>query len=114
MSKEHILFIIGWILSPFTWWNDVLINIPISYLLASLTSYFLPKFFVHSVVIYYWLTNILGIFLMFKAGKELIRQKKINLKTIIFTIISMVIYSIILIIFERMSFIKPFKMDHVF
>jgi len=63
------------------------------------------------MIIYYWLTNILGIFLMFKGAKELITQEKINFKTITLTLISMLIYSIILIILERTNLLKPFKLD---
>ena len=31
IAKGGILAIIGWILSPLTWWNDPLVNIPIAY-----------------------------------------------------------------------------------
>ena len=30
-----ILFVVGWVFSPLTWWNDGLINLPIAWLLAS-------------------------------------------------------------------------------
>ncbi len=108
MDKGYTLFIIGWILSPFTWWNDLFINIPISYLLASIISFFYPKSFIYAIVVFYWLTNILGILLMFKGARELVLQKKINHKKIALTIVFMVIYSVILVLFKKTNFLKPF------
>jgi hypothetical protein len=100
-------------LSPFTWWNDLFINIPISYLLASIVSFFYPESFIYATVVFYWLTNILGILLMFKGAKELVVQKKINHRKIILTVVFMIIYSIILVVLERTNLLRPFfKCNH--
>ena len=31
LLKGGILAVIGWVLSPLTWWNDLLVTIPIAY-----------------------------------------------------------------------------------
>ena len=62
-----ILAIIGWILSPLTWWNDLLVNIPIAYGFAYLFSLISESLFLPFMVIGYWITNFLGLFLLHKG-----------------------------------------------
>lgn len=64
-----LVALIGYILSPASWWNDGLINIPISL--------FIAKFFEVAgiplrlgFIIAYWATNALGVFLMIWAGSQ--------------------------------------------
>lgn len=43
--SHAVIFFIGWILSPLTWWNAQFVNIPLSYLLANLLFYIFPLHF---------------------------------------------------------------------
>ena len=38
---NRFVFFVGWILSPFTFWNDAFVNIPLSYVAASLLARFI-------------------------------------------------------------------------
>lgn len=60
-------------LSPATWWNDVFVNIPIAYFLASIVAWVWPKAFLISFVVSYWGTNFLGSWMLYRGGKELIK-----------------------------------------
>lgn len=55
---------VGFLLSPLSWWNDLLINIPLAYFLASPLGLINRKIFIVGFVGFYWLTNLLGFVLM--------------------------------------------------
>lgn len=66
------VFVVGFILSPLTWWNDLLINLPIAWLMASV---FPRSCFEPAVITSYWLTNIIGLLLMHSSGKAMLHGK---------------------------------------
>ena len=101
------VFFVGWLLSPLTFWNDALINIPISYLCASLTSRVLPGNFIVLTLVYYWLSNVLGLCMMAASGHAVIKEGRGLLKGIIDLLATIVVYSGILIILGRAGFLKP-------
>lgn len=100
-----IIAFIGLMLSPITWWNDPFVNIPISYLAASIISDFSTKLFSLSFVIFYWLTNILGIFLLYIGGERVIKDKFSGKKQFI----TIIIYSLIILLLSIAGLIKPFS-----
>lgn len=60
-----IVFLVGYILSPLSWWNDLLVNIPLAYGFAELFSLFLGRaWFPALFAVGYNITNIAGILLM--------------------------------------------------
>lgn len=101
------LFFIGWVLSPFTFWNDIFVNIPLSYICANLAVRFIPARFLNLVLIFYWLTNILGIAMMYLAGKNILTGKKGIVREMVKLVITMALYSIVLIVLYRVGILKP-------
>lgn len=102
------VFIIGWLLSPFTFWNDVFINIPLSYLLASLFSWFFPTRFLLLVLVFYWLSNGVGVYLMYIGGRQIITWGRGHLlRETLKLLIAIMAYSIILIVLDRCGILKP-------
>jgi hypothetical protein len=65
-----ILAIIGFLLSPLSWWNDLFINLPLALAFGWVISLFYKPAFEFSVVVGYWLTNVLGFVLMQKGGQH--------------------------------------------
>jgi len=59
--REGVLITIGYILSPLSWWNDSFVNIPIAYLFGCLFTLISPKLFLPSMIIGYWITNVVGL-----------------------------------------------------
>jgi hypothetical protein len=55
---------IGFLLSPLSWWNDPLVNIPIAMAIGWLASFISPRCFLPFAIIGYWSTNVLGLVLM--------------------------------------------------
>ncbi|MDB5266603.1 MAG: hypothetical protein JWN89_418 [Parcubacteria group bacterium] len=64
-KKLHgFIALIGFLLSPLTPWNDIFINIPLAYVFASLVSLVSKAYFLPSIILGYWLTNVLGLLMM--------------------------------------------------
>jgi len=68
------LALIGFMLSPLSWWNDLFVNVPLALAFAWLVSWFYRPAFGASLVIGYWLTNILGFILMHKGAQKIVSE----------------------------------------
>ncbi len=103
-TKGVILGVIGYILSPLSWWNDLIINIPLSYGFASLFGLISEKLFFPMMIIGYWGTNVLGLFLM-HHGINLATQKKegINIKNQILMVSG---YTILIVVLVKLGVLK--------
>ena len=101
---NRFLFFIGWLLSPLTTWNDLLINIPLAYLSASLLFKIVPVNFALQVIIFYWLSNGLGILLMYITGRSILKEKRLNFRSVLITLL---IYTIALFIMDKIALLKP-------
>ncbi|MEI6970215.1 MAG: hypothetical protein WCL44_01745 [bacterium] len=62
--KYTLIGVLGFLLSPFSWWNDVFLNIPIAYVLAFPFSLVSKSLFLPALIGAYWITNIIGLLLM--------------------------------------------------
>lgn len=114
--KENLnrgVFFMGWALSPFTAWNDVFVNIPISYMLASLFMRRININFINLVLVFYWLTNIVGIFLMYLSGKNIFTGGKGVISESLKILLTMVAYSVILALLGKTGLVKPLSFGMV-
>ena len=66
------LAFVGFMLSPLSWWNDLIVNVPLALVFAWLVSFFYPPAFKSCVIIGYWLTNVLGFILMHKGAQKML------------------------------------------
>ena len=69
------LSVIGFLLSPLSWWNDLFVNVPLALAFAWIVSLFWPAAFSASFVLGYWLTNILGLILLQKGAQQTLTDK---------------------------------------
>src|SRR5438046_2123875 len=70
-----ILAMVGFMLSPLSWWNDLFVNVPIALAFAWLVSFFYRPAFEVSLIVGYWLTNVLGFILMHKGAQTMLAKK---------------------------------------
>ncbi|MDP3790999.1 MAG: hypothetical protein Q8R38_03025 [Candidatus Omnitrophota bacterium] len=108
---RNIVFFIGWMLSPLTSWNDIFVNIPISYLCATLVIKFIKLDFLHLVLIFYWISNGIGMLMMFFSGKSIMKEKGSRLKALEALLLTVIIYTIIIIILEKIGILKPLTLS---
>ena len=62
--RGGLFLIIGYLLSPLCWWNDLFFNLPIAYVFGYICSLFSPNLLLPCSIVGYWLSNIAGILLM--------------------------------------------------
>jgi len=105
--RTRIAFFVGWLLSPFTFWNDCFINIPLAYLMANLTIKIIKVDFLMTVVVYYWVTNILGVILMYMTGRELLSKTSSIVREAVKLVAAMIIYSAALVALYHFNILKP-------
>src|SRR5262245_23408917 len=68
--QGSLLAWIGFMLSPLSWWNDLFVNVPLALAFAWFIALFYPPAFEPSVLVGYWLTNVLGLVLLHKGGRR--------------------------------------------
>ncbi|BAZ88111.1 hypothetical protein NIES806_43450 [Dolichospermum compactum NIES-806] len=73
--RGGFLLMLGYLLSPLCWWNDLLFNLPIAYFFGYLCSLLSPKLLFPCTILGYWLSNIIGILLMQYGSVDMFQQK---------------------------------------
>lgn len=58
------LIVIGYLLSPLCWWNDLVFNLPLALGFGYVCSRPYPEAFMPLTVVGYWLSNVIGFMLM--------------------------------------------------
>jgi hypothetical protein len=96
-DRNWLLVVIGWQLSPFTEYNDPIVNIPLAWLLAALLQGVFGWERKHTLVPCYWFTNFLGILLLvigLKRSKRALTVTKAEIAKLISVtlIFSLVLY----------------------
>ena len=71
-----VLGLIGFLLSPLSWWNDAFINLPLAVGFGWLVALVYRPAFEAAVVVGYWLTNVLGFVLMHKGAQKLLKDEQ--------------------------------------
>jgi len=104
---RNTVFFIGWVLSPLTFWNDAFVNIPLSYLIANLLFRFIKTDFLQLVLVAYWFTNVVGLGIMYAAGKDVAKGRAGVIKGVFSLLVTSVIYSLIIVVLGRLGIIKP-------
>ncbi len=109
-NKRHLLSIVlvttGFILSPLTWWNDLVINIPLAYFISLPFSLLHESLFLPSFIVGYWFTNLLGFLLMHWGGERLLHKENRTI-SIKHSLMVSLLYSIIVIILVLLGWLEP-------
>jgi hypothetical protein len=104
--KGGFFLVLGYLLSPLCWWNDLLFNLPIAYGFGYACSLLSPKLLLPCSIIGYWLSNIVGILLMQFGSKEIFQKEpqEHNLKKELFTgLISSTAYTLLIILLIQLK-----------
>jgi hypothetical protein len=78
-SLGALLAFAGFILSPLTWWNDLFVNLPIAYGVGWMASKISRTFFLPGLIIGYWMTNVLGLVLLYLGTAETLNPEGMRL-----------------------------------
>ena len=111
MNIKNILykavFFLGWVLSPLTFWNDAFVNLPLSYLMANVIIKFIPFNFLITVLVSYWVTNILGVMMMVLSGVKIFKAGKTAAQVFLELFLTVALYSFVLIILNHFGILRP-------
>jgi len=105
------LAFIGYMLSPLSWWNDLFVNWPLALVCAWVVSWFYKPAFTASLILAYWLTNVLGFVLMQKGGAKIISEedKPYSRKCLIRDLAISLLYTVLIVALVKMGVIGPIQ-----
>lgn len=106
-----MLGVVGFLLSPLSWWNDLFINVPLAVGFGWLVSLVQRSWFEPAVIVGYWLTNIIGLVLLQKGvqraasaeapfkytGKDFAKDLAISL-----------LYTLLIVVLVKFKVVQPF------
>ncbi len=55
---------VGFLLSPLSWWNDAVVNLPLAYAFGTAAEHLFPGHFGGAVILGYWMTNVAGLVML--------------------------------------------------
>ena len=100
---------VGFMLSPLSWWNDLFVNVPLALAFAWIVSLFYRPAFNASVLVGYWLTNVLGFVLMHKGAQKAISsgERKYSPKELARDIGISLLYTALIVVLIKIGVLKP-------
>lgn len=105
------LGVIGFILSPLSWWNDIVVNFPLAYgfawavgILFNLFMVIHAWFFINLFIIGYFLTNLIGFLMMHYS---LFGLKKEHKGSVGKQLLVSLLYSIVVVVFFSLNICSP-------
>jgi hypothetical protein len=105
------LAFIGYMLSPLSWWNDLFVNWPLALVCAWVISWFYKPAFTASLVLAYWLSNVLGFVLMQKGGAKIISEENppYSRRSLWRDIVISLLYTLVMVVLVKMGVIGPIQ-----
>ena len=106
-----ILAVIGFMLSPLSWWNDLFVNVPLATAFAWGVAAFCEPAFETALVVGYWLTNVLGLVLMHKGAAMAASQaeaKPFSPRNLVKDVVVSLLYTLLLLGLIKLGVLQPF------
>ncbi|HEY9709477.1 MAG TPA: hypothetical protein V6D48_14835 [Oculatellaceae cyanobacterium] len=107
--RGGFLLVIGFLLSPLSFWNDLFFNLPIAYGFGYVCSWLNPDLLLPCSLAGYWLSNIAGILLMQVGAVDVFegQPKERNLKKELLTgLVSSTVYSIVIVALVQFNILQ--------
>ncbi len=107
--RGGVIGMIGFLLSPLSWWNDLFINVPLAFAFAWAVSFFYRPAFEVSLVVGYWLTNVVGLVLMHHGAREMLVEKpgSFSRRELAKDVIVSLIYTLVIVILLKLGILAP-------
>ena len=106
-----VLAFVGYMLSPLSWWNDAYVNLPLALAFAWIIGLFYKPAFGASLVIGYWLTNVLGFVLMHKGAEKVLSEKNkaYSRRELIRDVGISLLYTALIVALLKLKILKPIE-----
>lgn len=109
--RGGLLGIIGFLLSPLSWWNDLFINVPLALGFAWLVALLWPAAFEAAFIAGYWLTNVLGLVLLTRGAKELLagRPSPYSRRELLKDLLVAAAYTAVIVVLIKLRVLQPLQ-----
>src|ERR1043166_3752402 len=106
-----ILAVVGFMLSPLSWWNDLFVNLPLALAFAWVVSIFYKPVFEASLILGYWLTNVVGFVLMHKGAEKIVKeeQRRYSKRDLLRDIGISLLYTGLIVALLKLGVLKPIE-----
>ena len=105
-----VLGLIGFMLSPLSWWNDLFVNIPIAVAFGWIISLVYRPAFEVAVIVGYWLTNVLGLVLMQKGAQRIVADqppRPYSRRDLLKDLVISLLYTLLILVLVKLGWIQP-------
>ena len=102
--------LIGFMLSPLSWWNDLVVNVPLAVLFGWLISLLYKPAFEAAVVAGYWLTNVAGLVLLHKGARTALageQKQPYSKRHLLKDILVSLAYTGVILILVKTKLVQP-------
>jgi hypothetical protein len=110
-TKYGFVAFVGYMLSPLSPWNDLFVNIPIAYVMASPVLILGDRFFMPTFIGMYWLSNVVGLVMLHRGVQNTLSGKtepiRINRKQILTYLAISMVYTLIIAILVWFGYLRP-------
>jgi hypothetical protein len=106
-----LMAVVGFMLSPLSWWNDLVVNVPLAVAFAWVVSLCYRPAFSACVVVGYWLTNVLGFVLMHKGGQKMLSESKgkYSRRALARDVGVSLLYTVFIVVLLKLGVLKPIQ-----
>jgi hypothetical protein len=100
---------VGYMLSPLSWWNDLFVNVPLALAFAWVISLFSKRAFMPSLVVGYWLTNVVGFILLHKGAQQILSKqpKGYSRRDLAKDVAISLVYTVVIVVLVQFGVLKP-------
>ena len=104
-----IVAVVGYLLSPLSWWNDAFVNLPIAWLFASLVSLASHRLFAPAMILGYWLTNIAGLLMMARGAAGVVagNSPRLGKRQLVLSLVAATGYTLLIVLLYLLGVLKP-------
>lgn len=101
---------LGFLLSPLSWWSDLVVNLPLAVAAGWLVSLVWPAAFEATVIVAYWLTNVLGFVLLHKGAQQfLAEQQAYSRRELLKDAAIALLYTLLIALLVWLGVLKPVR-----
>src|SRR5262245_18878399 len=106
-----ILAVVGFMLSPLSWWNDLFVNVPLALVFAWLVSFLYKPAFVITLIVGYWLTNVIGFVLLHKGAEKMLKDQdsRYTRRHLLKDVLVSLLYTAVIVLLLKLGVLKPFE-----
>ncbi len=106
-----LVAVVGFMLSPLSWWNDAFVNLPLALAFAWIISLFYPPAFSVSIVVGYWLTNVVGFVLMHKGAQRMLseQERRYSWRQLVRDVGISLLYTALIVVLIKVGVLKPIQ-----